>query len=57
VAASAQSELGRFEAVGVEQWAEIHRLQFVKGVSQREIRRWAAGAKLTTAPTMRSSTR
>jgi hypothetical protein len=25
--------------VGVEQWAEIRRLHFVKGLSQREIRR------------------
>jgi transposase len=36
---SAQSELGRTEVVGVEQWAEIRRLHFVKGLSQREIRR------------------
>jgi hypothetical protein len=36
---SAQSELGRTEAVGVEQWAEIRRLHFVKVLSQREIRR------------------
>ena len=35
----AQSELGRTEVVGVEQWAEIRRLHFVKGLSQREIRR------------------
>ena len=28
--------------VGVEQWAEIHRLQFVKGLSQREIHRRTA---------------
>jgi transposase len=35
----AQSELGRAEVVGVEQWAEIRRLHFVKGLSQREIRR------------------
>jgi DNA-binding transcriptional regulator LsrR (DeoR family) len=25
--------------VGVEQWAEIRRLHFVRGLSQREIRR------------------
>jgi hypothetical protein len=35
----AQSELGRIEVVEVEQWAEIRRLHFVKGISQREIRR------------------
>jgi len=35
----AQSELGRTEVVGVEQWAEIRRLHFVKGLSRREIRR------------------
>jgi transposase len=35
----AQSELGRTEVVGVEQWAEIRRLHFVKGLSQREIHR------------------
>jgi hypothetical protein len=35
----ARSELGRTEVVGVEQWAEIRRLHFVKGLSQREIRR------------------
>jgi transposase len=35
----AQSELGRTEVVGVEQWAEIRRLHFVRGLSQREIRR------------------
>jgi transposase len=35
----AQSELGEAEVVGVEQWAEIRRLHFVKGLSQREIRR------------------
>jgi hypothetical protein len=34
-----QSELGRTEVVGVEHWAEIRRLHFVKGLSQREIRR------------------
>jgi predicted DNA-binding protein (UPF0251 family) len=27
----------RTEVVGVEQWAEIRRLHFVKGLSQREI--------------------
>src|SRR3954452_22008412 len=36
---SAQSEPGRTEVVGVEQWAEIRRLHFVKGLSQREIHR------------------
>jgi transcriptional regulator with XRE-family HTH domain len=36
---SAQSELGRTEVVGVAQWAEVRRLRFVKGLSQREIRR------------------
>jgi transposase len=35
----AQSEPGRTEVVGVEQWAEIRRLHFVKGLSQREIHR------------------
>jgi hypothetical protein len=35
----AQSELGEAGVVGVEQWAEIRRLHFVKGLSQREIRR------------------
>jgi hypothetical protein len=35
----AQSERGRSEVVGVEQWAEIRRLHFVKGLSQREIHR------------------
>jgi transposase len=35
----AQSELGGTEVVGVEQWAEIRRLHFVKGLSQREIHR------------------
>src|SRR5215217_4203699 len=33
----AQSELGRTEVVGVEQWAEVRRLRFVRGLSQREI--------------------
>jgi len=33
----AQSELGRAEVVGVEQWAEIRGLHFVGGLSQREI--------------------
>ena len=36
---SAQSEPGRTEVVGVEQWAEMRRLHFVNGLSQREIRR------------------
>ena len=35
----AQSELGGTEVVGVEQWAEVRRLHFVRGLSQREIRR------------------
>jgi len=35
----AQSELGRTEVVGVEQWAEIRRLHFVKGLGIREIHR------------------
>ena len=35
----AQSEPGRTEVVGVEQWAEIRRLQFVRGLSMREIHR------------------
>lgn len=35
----AQSELGRTGVVGVEQWAEIRRMHFVGGLSQREIRR------------------
>ena len=35
----AQSELGRTGVVGVEQWAEIRRMYFVKGLSQREIHR------------------
>jgi transposase len=35
----AQSELGRTEVVGVEQWAEIRRLHFVRGLSMREIHR------------------
>jgi transposase len=35
----AQSELGGTEVVGVEQWAEIRRLHFVRGVSMREIDR------------------
>jgi transposase len=35
----AQSELGRIEVVGVEQWAEIRRLHFVRGLSAREISR------------------
>jgi transposase len=33
----AQSELGRTEVIGVEQWAEIRRLHFVGGLSIREI--------------------
>src|SRR3954447_20027717 len=36
---AAQSEPGRTEVVGVEQWAEIRRLHFVKCLSQREIHR------------------
>jgi transposase len=35
----AQSELGRTEVVDVEQWAEVRRLFFVRGLSQREIHR------------------
>jgi transposase len=35
----AQSELGRAEVVGVEQWAEVRRLRFVRGLSIREIHR------------------
>jgi transposase len=35
----AQSELGRTEVVGVEQWAEVRRLRFVRGLSIREIHR------------------
>jgi transposase len=35
----AQSELGRTEVVGVEQWAEVRRLHFVRGLSIREIHR------------------
>jgi DNA-binding transcriptional regulator LsrR (DeoR family) len=35
----AQSELGRTEVVDVEQWVELRRLFFVRGLSQREIRR------------------
>ena len=35
----AQSELGRTEVVGVEQWAEIRRLHFVRALSMREIHR------------------
>ena len=35
----AQSEPGRTEVVGVEQWAEIRRLHFVRGLSMREIHR------------------
>jgi transposase len=35
----AQSELGRTGVVGVEQWAEIRRLRFVRRLSQREIHR------------------
>lgn len=34
-----QSEPGRTEVVGVEQWAEIRRLYFVRGLSMREIHR------------------
>ena len=36
---SAQSELGRTEVVGVEQWADIRRLHFVGKLSAREIHR------------------
>lgn len=36
---SAQSEFGRTGVVGVEQWAEIRRMHFVGGLSQREIHR------------------
>jgi lambda repressor-like predicted transcriptional regulator len=35
----AQSELGRTEVVSVEQWAEVRRLRFVRGLSIREIHR------------------
>jgi transposase len=35
----AQSELGGTEVVGVEQWAEVRRLHFVRGLTQREIHR------------------
>jgi transposase len=35
----AQSELGRPEVVGVQQWAEVRRLHFVRGLSIREIHR------------------
>jgi transposase len=35
----AQSELGRTEVVGVQQWAEIRRLFVVRGLSMREIHR------------------
>ena len=35
----AQSELGRTEVVGVQQWAEVRRLHFVRGLSIREIHR------------------
>src|SRR5512132_3156429 len=35
----AQSEPGRTEVVGVEQWAEVRRLRFVRGLSIREIHR------------------
>src|SRR3954465_9645871 len=35
----ARSELGRTRVVGVEQWAEIRRLHFVKGLGIREIHR------------------
>lgn len=35
----AQSELGRAEVVSVEQWAEVRRLRFVRGLSIREIHR------------------
>ena len=35
----AQSEPGRIEVVGVEQWAEVRRLHFVRGLSIREIHR------------------
>jgi len=35
----AQSELGRTEVVAVEQWAEVRRLRFVRGLSIREIHR------------------
>jgi hypothetical protein len=35
----ARSELGRTEVVGVEQWAEIRRLHFVKRLRIREIHR------------------
>jgi transposase len=35
----ASNELGRTEVVAVEQWAEVRRLRFVRGLSIREIRR------------------
>ena len=35
----ARSELGRIEVVSVEQWAEVRRLRFVRGLSIREIHR------------------
>jgi transposase len=35
----AQSELGGTEVVGVERWAEVRRLHFVRGLSIREIHR------------------
>jgi transposase len=51
----AQSELGRAEVVGVEQWAEIRRLHFVKGLSQREIRRRTGLHRDTIRRTINSS--
>jgi hypothetical protein len=36
---SAQSEPGRVEVVGVEVWAEVRRLRFVRGLSIPEIHR------------------
>lgn len=36
---SAQSELGRTGVVRVEQWADIRRLHYVRGLSKREISR------------------
>jgi hypothetical protein len=42
---SAQSELGRREVVGVEQWAPIRWLHLVNGLSQREIRKGCIAAR------------
>ena len=52
---SAQSELGRTGVVEVEQWAEIRRRHFVRGLSKREISRRTGLARDTVDRAVRSN--